>query len=303
MFYAWREYLESFSVAKNFGFLFVAALVCAMLIGRVLPPEIIGLAFFLSLFLFLEHRFYNFLRQNQAHGQPSFFWAQPHPMFNHTNHNSPTHLTLWKKYLDYKNYLSFFATHKKMFFWLGFVFADIFLAATKLSPRHLGVYICFSFLTKFVFVLYIYAKKDLPDSKADNVVGAPTPLLNQIFFKHLNHMVSLFLILFLVFFAINKSLVWLFLGETFLPYHTSLVFIFLGNAALVGAMWVASVAYLKDPEQTKNLAKYFSVALVVLWLALPLSQIDNIAFFVSGLSLSFAWFLYQLCLKIPTNWA
>jgi hypothetical protein len=204
------------------------------------------------------------------------------------------------KYLTHKDfsfYKEYIEINQNRIIVLLFIFGDLIVAFKNLSMYYAGAYIALSIFTKFVFLGYIFMRETFLKILVDNKKTEENIL--DIFYTQINGLLSVFAVLFVMFFILSKYLIDIFFGDRYIQFQSSLPFVLLANIALVVAICAYTTSKHLDEVLTKKIFKIFSSIFFVIFVFMAINYVDTVTYFVIGASSLLSIFLYNFVIKRP----
>lgn len=288
---------------RNREYIFLATVVLFALACRVLSFEAITLITLILLGIFLSYDFYGYVNheaktENKTENILEFSWGYVKEKKDNLD------VASFFKYLAKKDFVFYriYTYRRADVFILGlFIFGDLVVAFKNLDFYYSGIYIALSVFTKFVYFGYIllnenfdkllHTKDELAEKKEERILN--------IFYTQMNTMISMFFVLFIMFFILSRYIVEIFFGSTYFPYHTSLPFVLLANIMLCISLCVYSTAKKIDPSTTSKISKIYTSLFLVLFVFMSINYVDTITYFIVGSSSILSIFLYNFVIKKP----
>lgn len=284
---------------RNKETLILSGVVGFALFSRIIPFSFVTLITLVFVILVIATDFYFYTNrtsreENKNEKVLEYSWGYVKEKTSHLDINTLVKYLSSKDFAFYKNY--FTINHNKIILLL-FVFGDIIVAFKNLDFFNSGIYIAMSIFTKFVFLGYIFMR----DTYNKILVGENNSEENilDIFYSQINGLLSAFIVIFLLFFALSKYLVEIFFGKDYLPYQSSLPFVLFANIALVVAICVYMTSKRIDPQLTGKISKIFATIFGVIFIFMSINYIDTVTYFVIGTSCLLSIFLYNFVIKKP----
>lgn len=287
--------LKSFQPKKNDREIFILSVVILFsILCRLLTfPYITALVMAVFTFL-ISFNFYSFVNkiaksENKSHNTQEFSWGFVREKTENLNlqnlfkYLSTKDLDFYKKYLfSNSNFIILFL----------FIFTDFIIAFKNLSFFDTGIYFAMSIFTKFTFLGYIIMNdmfNKLKDKSEENIL--------DVFYTQMNGLLSVFFVIFILFFVLSKYIVEIFFGNNFSPYQSSLPFILVANISLCISLCVYTTAQKINPKLTGRITQTFILIFTLLFIFMPINYIDTITYFVVGSSTILSIFLYNFVIK------
>lgn len=295
-----EKYIKKFNIQNNNKeIFFLTAALCFAILCRILPFILITVISLLLLFFVIVFDFYNYIIKNAKIENKQtkiieFSWGFVKEKTQFWDLSATFQYLFGKDFNFYKTY--FFLNLDKVIMF-AFVFGDLIVAFKNLSFFDTGIYIALSIFTKFVFLGYVYLSQiysKIPPNQEDTQEN-----ILDVFYSQMNGLISLFVVLFILFFILSKYLVNIFFGNSYLPYESSLPFVLLGNMALVIAVSIYTTAKKVDPATTEKICKVYLTLFSVLFVFMTVNYIDTITYFVVGSGALLSIFLYNFAIKKP----
>ncbi len=289
---------------KNKEIVGLCLIIIFCIAARVLPFGLIGII--VPLLMLALVAFYFFKYVDNEFASTNLIKTKPVVEFSwgYVKSDVPKLNTLvlldFLKAKDFSFYKNFLSLNLINLVFILFVFGDFILVFKNLSFEESGIYFMFSIFTKFVFVGYFLLRKNMQVIEGESTVDDKELKVLDIFYKHVNGMISLFLVLFFSFFVLAKYIIEIFFGNPYALYQSSLPFVLAANSALVIAFCVYLTANMINKEVTAKVMKVFATFLTIFFVFMPINYIDTVTYFITGSSLILSIFLYNLVIKKPS---
>ncbi len=266
---------------------------------RIVPLSVLAVLFVLTFaaalgYLFYDFVLFNYKVENNNQSATAYSWGYVRETTKYLDLNT---FVAYVRKKDF-NFLKEFAnSNKQIFILYTFVFADFIIAFKNLDLFNSGAYFAMALVSKFVFLGYLYMKKNF-DAVALDVKERLEAILD-IFYTHINGLLSVFTVIFILVFILSKYIIEILFGEKYQAVQSSFPFILLGSMFLCVALCVYEAAKIMDVKLTNSILKIYLTIFGVLFVFLPIGYIDTVTYFVVGSSALFSISLYNLVIKKP----
>jgi hypothetical protein len=197
---------------------------------------------------------------------------------------------LKEKDLDF--YKGYFHSYSNSIILFTFIFADFIIGFKNLSFFDSGIYFAMSIFTKFTFLGFYILKGNFDKLKIkteENIL--------DIFYTQMNGLLSVFFVVFVLFFVLSRFIVEIFFGSGYAPYQSSLPFILIANISLCISLCVYTTAQQINPKLTNRISQTFLSIFIIWFIFMPINYIDTITYFIVGSSTILSIFLYNFVIK------
>lgn len=280
--------------------LYLAAILSFCILARILPFELISIILTLLLFVFIFSDFYLYVntlakKENKNENTIVFSWGYVKEKVESMDLNNFFSYLASKDVSFYKTY---FMKNLHSIIIYTFVFGDLVVALKNLSFYDSGIYFSISIFCKFVFLGFLYLRNSYLKIREEG--ENREKIILDIFYAQMNGLLSVFFVIFILFFTLSKFLVEIFFGSSYMPFQASLPFILVANMTMVLALCVFKTAEKIDLNMTKKICKIYITLFTILFVFMTINYIDTIAYFVVGAASILSIFLYNLVIKKPS---